>query len=319
MIVPFRRLLLALGLTAACAGAHAQYPARPITMVVPFPPGGTSDSLARIIAKNVGENLGQSVVVENKPGVEGQIAAQDIAKSAPDGYRIALVTSGNFSVLPAMRKNPPYDVVTDFTPIADVGRYAFFLYVNPSVPAKNMREFVAYAKANPGKMSYGSGNGTGVLVFAQIKSLFGIDLLHVPYKGEPPAMTDLLAGRLDAMIATGAGLPFAKEGKLRPLVTLLPTRSPLAPEVPVMREAGMSELPVVIWAAVVGPAGMPKDIVERLNKAVLASLGKPDVVASIEQMGFAVTPGRPEVLGNLIKTQVGAYTKLVKSIGLPLQ
>lgn len=296
--------------------ANAQYPEKPITMVVPFPAGGTSDSLARILAKNVGEAMGTSIIVENKPGVEGQIAAQDIAKASPDGYRIGLVTSGNLSALPAMRSHPPYDVVKDFTPIADIGRYAFFLYVNPDVPVKNFKDFVTYAKANPGKMSYGTGNNTGVLIFSQIKQMFGIDLLHVPYKGEPPAMTDLVAGRVQAMIATAAGLPFAQDGKLNVFVSLLPERTPLAPNVPVFKEIGLGELPVLLWAAIVGPANMPEPIVARLSKEFYAVISKPAVKRQIEELGFAVTPNSSEALGKMIAEQVLAYRQLVKEIGL---
>jgi tripartite-type tricarboxylate transporter receptor subunit TctC len=314
-----KHLYVGLSLTACLAGAHAQYPDKPITMLVPFPPGGTTDALARILAKNVAESLGKPIIVENKPGAEGQLAAQELSRATPDGYKIGLVTSGNMSALPAMRKNPPYDVIKDFTPIADIGRYAFFLFVHSSVPATNFKEFIAYAKANPGKMSYGTGNNTGVLTFAQVQRMVGIELLHVPYKGEPPATLDLVAGRLQAMIGTGAGLPYAKDGKLRTLVTLLPERSALAPDVPVLREIGMSDLPITPWAAIVGPAGLPKEVVERLNKELVAAAGKHDVKAQIEQLGFGVTPGRPETLANLIKDQLAAHRKLVEAIGLPLQ
>ncbi|CAN1543052.1 PBP2_Bug_TTT domain containing protein [Burkholderiaceae bacterium] len=303
-----------------CGGvAHAKYPERPITMVVPFPPGGTSDLLARILAKNVGERMRVNIIVENKPGVEGQIAAQEITKANPDGYKIGLVTSGNLSALPAMRIKPPYDVVKDFTPIADIGRYAFFLYANPEVPVKNFKDFVSYAKANPGKMSYGSGNNTGVLIFAQVKQQFGIDLVHVPYKGEPPAMTDLVAGRVQAMIGTAAGLPFVKEGKLNVFVSLLPERSPLAPNVPVFKEIGLGELPVLLWAGIVGPSNMPKPIVDQLNKEFVAVLADPSVKKQIENLGFAVTPDSPQAFAKLIADQVHAYKKLVTEIGLTLQ
>jgi tripartite-type tricarboxylate transporter receptor subunit TctC len=309
-----------LGFAFACAvTAHAEYPSKPITVVVPFQAGGTSDALARVLAKQVSASLGKPIIIENKPGAEGLLGAQDVAKAAPDGYRIALVTNGNLSALPAMRKVPPYDPVTDFTPIAGIGRYAFFLYVHSSVPAKNFREFVEYAKANPGKMSYGSGNGTGVLTFAQLKSMFGIDLLHVPYKGEPSAIMDLSAGRLQAMIATAVALPYVKDGTLRMLVALLPNRSPLAPNVPVLREIGMGDLPVQIWAGIVGPAGLPKDIVERLNKEFVAAANKPEVRAQIEQMGFALMPARPEAFATMVKEQAGAYRKLVSTIGMPLE
>jgi tripartite-type tricarboxylate transporter receptor subunit TctC len=312
------RLVAGIGFAAIAAAAHAQYPTKPITMVVPFPPGGTTDALARILAKNISESMGKPVIVENKPGAEGQVAAQDLARSVPDGYRIGLVTSGNMSALPAMRKNPPYDVIADFTPIADIGRYAFFLYVHPSVPAKTFNEFIAYAKANPGKMTYGTGNNTGVLTFAQVKRMFNIDLLHVPYKGEPPATTDLMAGRLQAMIGTGAGLSASKEGKLRTLVALLPERSALAPDVPTLREVGMGDLPISPWAAIVGPAGIPKEAVDRLNQELMAAASKPAVKAQIEQMGFAVTPGRPQALANLMKEQLRTHRKLVEEIGLPV-
>lgn len=312
-------LLVGLAFAAMAASAHAQYPTRPISMVIPFPPGGTTDALARILAKNVSASLGQQVIVENRPGAEGQIAAQEVANAQPDGYKIGFATSGNLSALPVMRKAPPYDPVKDFTPIADIGRYAFFLYVHPSVPVKDFKEFISYAKANPGKLSYGTGNNTGVLVFAQVKSTFGIDLVHVPYKGEPPATLDLLAGRVQAMIGTGAGVPYAKDGKLRTLVALLPERSVLAQDVPVLREIGMGDLPVVLWAAIVGPAGMPKDMTEQLNKAFVATLTNPEVRAQIEKLGFAVTPSRPEALGAMIKDQVGAYRNLVNAIGIPLQ
>ncbi len=308
--------MFSLLLTAFGGVVHAQYPEKQITMIVPFPAGGTSDSLARILAKNVGEAMGTSIIVENKPGVEGQIAAQEIAKASPDGYRIGLVTSGNLSALPAMGSQPPYDVEKDFTPIADIGRYAFFLYVNPEVPVKNFKEFVSYAKANPGKMSYATGNNTGVLIFAQIKQQFGIDLLHVPYKGEPPAMTDLLGGRVQAMIATAAGLPFSKDGKLNVVVSLLPERTPLAPNVPVFKELGLGELPVLLWAAIVGPAHMPKPVVDRLNKEFSAVINDPAIKKQIEDLGFSVTPGSAQALGTMMAEQLLTYRELVKKIGL---
>ncbi|NYT61699.1 tripartite tricarboxylate transporter substrate binding protein [Alcaligenaceae bacterium] len=313
------KLLTGLSLVACAAVAQAQYPTKPITMVVSFPPGGTSDSLARLIAKNLSDGIGQPVIVENKPGAEGQIAATDIMKSSPDGYRIGFVTSGNLSALPAMRKTPPYAPATDFTPIADVGRYAFFLFTHPSLPAKDFKEFIAYAKANPGKVSYGTGNATGVLAFGQLKSMFGIDVLHIPYKGEPPATTDLVSGRIDAMIGTAAGLPYVNDGRLRTLVTLLPKRSPLAPETPVLKEIGMGELPVILWAGIVGPAGIPKDIVDRLNQVINTTIAKPEIQAQIEQMGFALTPTTPEAFGLMIKEQVDAYETLAQSIGLKAQ
>jgi len=311
--------LLCLALAAGAGLAHAAYPERPITLVAPFPPGGTSDALARHLAKGVSESLGVPVIVENKPGAEGQLAAQDVAKAAPDGYRIALATSGNLSALPSLRKDPPYDSVKDFTPVADIGRYAFFLFVHPEVPARTFQEFVDYTKANPGKVSYGTGNNTGILAMAQVASMFGLDMLHVRYKGEPPATLDLVANRVQAMIGTAAGLSFVQKGELRALVALLPQRSPLAPDVPLLREAGLGDLPVEMWAAIVGPAGMPADVVVRLNRAFNTVLEDPAQRAQIEALGFALTPSQPQDLAKLLREQAEAYRKLIGEIGMPVQ
>ena len=313
------RPLLCLALAACAAAAHAEYPDKPITLVAPFPPGGTSDALARALAKGASESLGVPIIVENKPGAEGQIAAQDVAKATPDGYRIALATSGNLSALPSLRKEPPYDSVKDFTPIADIGRYAFFLFVHPDLPVKTFQEFVDYAKANPGKVSYGTGNNTGILAMAQLATMFGLDMLHVRYKGEPPATLDLVANRVQAMVGTAAGLTFVQKGQLRALVALLPERSPLAPDVPVLRETGLGDMPVEMWAAIVGPKGMPAHVVERLNRAFTALLETPDGRSQIETLGFAVTPSAPQALGELLRGQAVAYQKLIREIGMPVQ
>ena len=313
-----RWFLLVAGL-AASFHAAAQFPSKPVTLVVPFPPGATTDSIARILAQHASTGLGRPVVVENKPGAEGQLAAQDVAKSPPDGYRLALATSGNLSVLPAMRKNPPYDPVADFTPVADVGRYQFFVYVHPSLPAKTFREFIEHARANPGKLGYGTGNNTGVLAMAAFRSAHGLDMTHVPYKGEPPAIVDLVAGRVQAMVATGIGIPHAKDGRLRMLAALLPQRSPLAPDVPTLRETGQKELDAILWAGVVGPAGIPADVVERLNRDFNAALANPEAVAAIEKLGFTLTPGKADAFGAMIREQVAVYRRLVREAGLPVE
>jgi tripartite-type tricarboxylate transporter receptor subunit TctC len=311
--------LIAVGLLFAAMHASAQFPAKPVTIVVPFPPGATTDAIARIIAQQASTTLGRSIVIDNKPGAEGLLAAQDVAKAAPDGYRILLGTSGNLSVVPASRKNPPYDVATDFTPIADVGRYQFFLYTHPSLPAKTFREFIDYAKANPGKLSYGTGNNTGVINMAGFRSAHGLDMVHVPYKGEPPAVVDLLAGRVQAMVGTGIGIPHAREGKLRMLVALLPKRSPLAPDVPTLVETGQKDLEVILFAGIVGPAGIPADVVQRLNTELNAAMANPDVIAQIEKLGFTLTPTRVDTFGAMLKDQLVAYRKAVRDAGLPIE
>lgn len=310
---------LAAALLLAASHAAAQFPTKPVTIVVPFPPGATTDTIARVIAQQAATTLGKPVLIDNKPGAEGLLAAQDVAKAAPDGYRIMLGTSGNLSVVPASRKNPPYDVATDFTPIADVGRYQFFLYANPALPAKTFKEFIDYAKANPGKLSYGTGNNTGVINMAGFRSAHGLDMVHVPYKGEPPAIVDLLAGRVQVMVATGIGIQHAREGKLRMLVALLPKRSPLAPDVPTLAETGQKDLDVILFAGLVGPAGIPAGVVERLNREFNAAMNNADVIAQIEKLGFTLTPARVEAFGAMLKEQLGVYRKAVRDAGLPIE
>ncbi len=310
---------LAAALLLAASHAAAQFPAKAVTIVVPFPPGATTDTIARVIAQQAATTLGRPVVIDNKPGAEGMLAAQDVAKAAPDGYRIMLGTSGNLSVVPASRKNPPYDVATDFTPIADVGRYQFFLYANPELPAKTFREFIDYAKANPGKLSYGTGNNTGVINMAGFRTAHGLDMVHVPYKGEPPAIVDLLAGRVQVMVATGIGIPYAREGRLKMLVALLPARSPLAPDVPTLAETGQKDLEVILFAGLVGPAGVPAGVVERLNREFNAAMNNADVIAQIEKLGFTLTPARVDTFGAMLKDQLAVYRKAVRDAGLPIE
>ncbi|MSP97560.1 MAG: tripartite tricarboxylate transporter substrate binding protein [Betaproteobacteria bacterium] len=315
---PMKHLLAAV-LLAAASHAAAQFPNRPITIVVPFPPGATTDTIARIIAQQAATTLGKPVLVDNKPGAEGQLAAQDVAKAAPDGYRIMLGTAGNLAVVPASKKSPPYDVARDFTPIADVGRYQFFLYAHPSLPAKTFKEFIDYAKANPGKLSYATGNNTGVINMAGFRSAHGLDMLHVPYKGEPPAMVDLLAGRVQVMVASGIGFPHAREGKLKMLVALLPKRSPLAPDVPTLVEAGQKDLDVILFAGMVGPAGIPADVVARLNREFNAAMNNAEVNTQIEKLGFTLTPGPVNAFDAMLKDQLVVYRKAVREAGLPVE
>ena len=311
--------IVAAVLLVATSHAAAQFPIKPVTIVVPFPPGATTDTIARIIAQQAATTLGRPVLVDNKPGAEGMLAAQDVVRAVPDGYRIMLGTAGNLSMLPALRKDPPYDVAKDFTPIADVGRYQFFLYAHPSLPAKTFKEFIDYAKANPGKLSYATGNNTGVINMAGFRSAHGLDMLHVPYKGEPPAIVDLLAGRVQVMVASGIGFPHAREGKLKMLVALLPKRSPLAPDVPTLVEAGQKELDVILFAGLVGPAGIPANVVERLNREFNAAMNNADVNAQIEKLGFTLTPSRADAFGALLKDQIVVYRKAVREAGLPVE
>src|SRR5512147_529422 len=261
------RFIAALALAAAAFGASAQFPSKPIKIIVPFPAGSATDTITRILGNSVSQAIGQTVVVENKAGADGAIAGAEVAKAPPDGYTLLMATNSPMAAVPAMKKVPPYDPVADFTPITDVGRYTFFLYVNAGLPIKTFQELVAYAKANPGKLNYATGNTTGIVSFAQMNSLVGIDMTHVPYKGEPQGITDLVGGRVQVMWATPTtGLSHVKDGKLRAVATNLKARSALLPEVTTMADVGVPQYSVVSWAALYGPARIPRDVQHRLNK-----------------------------------------------------
>ena len=299
------------------APVGAQYPTKPIRVVVQGPPGSASDTIARVFGQSISASVGQSMVVDNKPGGDGVIAAMEVVKAPPDGYTLLLASNSPMSAVPAMKKSPPYDPVKDFTPITDVGRFTFFLYVNPEVPAKTFSELISYAKANPGKLSYATGNSTGIVGFAQIASIAGIDILHVPYKGEPQGIADVVAGRVSMMWATPTtGLAFVKDERLRVVATSLKTRSNLLPDVPTIYEAGMPQFSIVSWAGLFGPANMPRSVVERINKEFLAAMKRPEVIAAMEKQAFALSPSTPEQLGIYVGEQLETFRAVVKAAGI---
>jgi len=309
-----------LWLAAACllaAPALAQYPNKPIRIVVPFPAGSATDTITRILGQSVSTAIGQPMVVDNKAGADGAIAGAEVAKAAPDGYTLLMATNSPMAVAPAMKKVPPYDPVADFTPITDIGRYTFFLYINAATPIKTFKELVAFAKANPGKLNYATGNTTGIMSFGQMNALAGIDMTHVPYKGEPQAVTDIIAGRVQLLWATPTtGLAHLREGKLRALATNLKSRSSLLPDVPTMAEVGIPQYSVVSWAALYGPARLPREIQARLNKEFHDAMRRPDVIALMEKQAFQMTPSTAEELGAFTKAQLEAYRGILKSIGI---
>ena len=314
------RLLAILGfsaLSALAGSACAQYPTKPIKLIIPFPAGSATDTVGRILAQSVSAAIGQTVVVDNKPGADGAIAGAEAAKAPPDGYTLFLATNSPMAVVPALRKSPPYNPVTDFTPITDIGRYTFFLFSHPSVPAKNFGELIAYAKANPGKLAYATGNTTGIVSFAQMNALAGTDMLHVPYKGEPAAITDLIGGRVQLMFATPTtGLAHVKDGKLHALVTSLKKRSPVLPDVPTIAEAGLPKFSILSWAALYGPAKMPKEVTARLNKEFLAAMKRPEVIAQTDKQAFLLSPSTPEELAVFTKEQMDDYLRILRAAGV---
>jgi tripartite-type tricarboxylate transporter receptor subunit TctC len=316
-----KRLLACFVMFAAAlllaAPVLAQYPNKSIRIVVPFPAGSATDLVARILGQSVSAAVGQPVIVDNKVGADGAIAGGEVVKSAPDGYTLLLATNSPMAAMPAMKKVPPYDPVTDFTPITDVGRYTFFLYINAELPIKSFRELVAYAKANPGKLNYATGNTTGIVSFAQMNSLAGIDMTHVPYKGEPQGIADLVGGRVQVMWATPTtGLAHVKDGKLRALATNLKARSSLLPEVPTMAEVGMPQYSVVSWAALYGPAKMPRELLTRVNKEFTDAMKRPEVIAQMDKQAFPMSPSTPEELGAFTKSQMEAYRTILRAAGV---
>jgi tripartite-type tricarboxylate transporter receptor subunit TctC len=312
-----RRVLASVALAVLCSGVHAQYPNKPVRLIVPFPPGGAAEVGARIFAQPLGQALGQPVVIETKPGADGAIAADATMKAAPDGYTFFYATNTAFSWVPAVRKDPPYDPVNDFTPVSLVGQFGFFLFSHPSVPATNMKELFAHIRANAGKLNYGSGNSTSIVSTAQLLQREKLDVVHVPYKGDGPLMVDLLGGRVHFAIATpGTAAPQVREGKLRALATLLPSRSALLPDAPTMAEAGLKELSVTPWGGIFGPKGLPRDITDRVSRELQAVLKRPEVREAFGKLAFEPRGSTPEELAAYTREQLAVWRRAIADAGI---
>jgi tripartite-type tricarboxylate transporter receptor subunit TctC len=321
MMRAFLRLLVAIGLTLAATGASAQsYPSKPITIVVPFAAGSGTDSIARIIGQYLQNALNQSVVIENKVGASGVLAATYVARAAPDGYTLLMATNSTHSANPHLFKSLAYDPVKDFAPVARAGSYVFMLVVNPDVPAKTLPELVAHAKANPGKLTYASGNTTGIVAGETLKSKAGIDVLHIPYKSTPPALNDVLGGRVSMMfIDLAPGLEHVRAGTLRPLAVTTRERSALLPDLPSLAEAGIPGYDVTSYAALFAPAGTPKEIVDKLNAEIQKIIANPDAKARIAITGFDAFSGPPETLATFVQSELVNWGKLIKDAGIEPQ
>jgi tripartite-type tricarboxylate transporter receptor subunit TctC len=313
-----RRIRILLGIVTALAAtaALAQYPAKPIRIVAPFPAGGALDVVGRIIAAPMSQSLGQPVVVENRPGADGAIAADHVAKSAPDGYTLFLASYTNLSALPNIRSNLPFDPMSDFMPVSLVGKLVFFLTVHPSLPVRNAREFIDYARANPGKLNYVSANATSMMGPALLASFAKLDMHPINYKGEALALNDFMSGRLQLMFISGTLVPHVKDGKLRALATTLETRSPLLPEVPTMVEAGLPAFPINPWIALLVPAKTPKDIVERLSRESNATLKRPEVKTQLDSQGFLGAGSTPEEMKAVMREQLDAWKRTISELQL---
>jgi len=298
----------------------SNYPNRTITLVLPFAAGSGTDTTTRIISQHLSAALGVGIVVENKAGANGMIAATYVARAAPDGYTLLVTTNTTHSANPYLLKTLTYDPVKDFTPIARTGDLPFMLVVNPEVPAKSVAELIAYAKANPGKLTYASGSSSAIVSGATFAHNAGLDLLHVPYKSSPPAMNDVISGRITMMFTDVlTGLPHVNSGALRALAVTTRTRSPLVPELPSMQEAGVPDFDITSWQGYFGPANLPKDIVLRLNDEIRKIVEKPAIKAQLAALGMDAFSGTPEELGTFVNDQLVLWERLVRNAGIEKQ
>ena len=302
------------------AGAQSTYPNRPIKIIAPVQPGGGVDLVARQTGDGLSKALGQPVVIENQSGGGGVVGSQATARAAPDGYTLMVGYVGTHGTNPAVRKLP-YDAIKDFTPIAMVGGTPNVLVVPPSVPANTLRDFIAYAKANPGKLSYGS-SGPGTLThlaMEQLKVAAGLDIVHVPYRGIGPAFADILGGQTQAMLpGLAAALPHIKAGKVKPLAVTGNKRHPLVPDVPTFEELGFAGFDGVQWYGIVGPANVPAPIVTRLNEEINRMLASADFRERLSSEALEPMPMTPDQFGLYIRDDVARWSKLAKERGIQI-
>lgn len=306
---------LVVGALATVQVARAEYPEKPVHLIVPAAPGGAADSNARVVANELGRRLGQPVVIENKPGASGAIGMDAVAKAAPDGYVIGSNNLATFIVGTLTAKQLPYRVDQDFTPISALFTQPNIVSVTPSLPVKTIDELLAYAKANPNKISYGStGQGTSLHVLTEMLRMnTGIQIVHVPYKSAPAAESDLAAGHIQLMIGNFTSMePQIRAGRIRALAITSATRSPLLPNVPTVAQAGAPYLEMVTWAGVVGPKGMPPAIVKKLNTAINEVLSDPKVKKQFESMGSEPSVKSPDEFGEQIKADLKKWGDVIR-------
>lgn len=316
-------LAIALLGTSSLAAAQSRdagaYPMRPLRLLVPFPPGGGNDILARTVGQRLSEIIGQQVVVDNRGGAGGVIGATLAANAPPDGYTLLLGSLGNLAHNPALKDNLPYQPIRDFAPVSLLATSAFLLAVNPAVPAKSVKALIALARATPGKLVYASaGAGSSLHMTAELfKHATGTNMLHVPYKGTGPAITDLVGGRVELIFSTMPPvLPHVKSGKLRALGVTTVTRAGAAPDVPTIAEAGVPGFEVSNWQGIVLPAKTPAVVVRQLNHDLLATLKLPGMSDALAAQGLEAAGGTPGQFGALMKAEIAKYTQVVKAAGI---
>ncbi len=316
-----RRLLRACALTLACAApalAHAAWPEKPITLIVPWAAGGSTDILARVLSEGLTQSLGQPVIVENRSGASCNIGSTFVARAKPDGYTLLVGSMSTHTMNQALYSSMPFDGVKDFTPIAELALVTNTMVVHPSVPASNVKEFIDYVKANPDKVAYASaGQGsTNHLSAALFEKAAGVKMMHIPYRGGAPAVLDTVAGRTQVLFSAGTQtLPHVQTGKLKLLAVTEAQRSPLLPDVPTVAET-LPGYELSVWYGAFGPAGMPPALTTRLNQEINKILKRPDVIKKMGDMGVLLLDTMPEQFGQVLARDADKYGKLIKELGI---
>lgn len=307
-------------MTAAAPVVAQSYPERPVTLIVPWPAGGGVDTMGRVSAEILRKSLGQSVVVENKGGAGGNIGTAIAAHARPDGYTLLMASTTPNAVNEHLYSRPGYDAQADFAPIALVGATPNILVVPANSPFKSVDELIAYAKANPGKLTFGSGGigSTQHLAGVRFMQAAKIDMLHVPYKGTAPAEADLMAGHVSVMLDTAPSIPLIAAGKLRALAVAAAKRTPVLPDVPTLDELGVAEVYITTWYGVMAPTGTPAEIIQRLNKDIVQALATPELRKKMAEMGADTVPGSPQDFGHFISSESERYKHIVKASGARL-
>jgi tripartite-type tricarboxylate transporter receptor subunit TctC len=306
------------GLAPGWAMAQSDYPTRPVTLVVPFPAGGSTDLVARVVAQKMTDGLGQQVLVENKGGAGGNLGSAAVAKSDPDGYTILMGTVATHALNPAIYKKMPFDAVADFAPISLLVTVPNVLVVNPDLPAKSVQELIALAKEKPGELSYASsGNGTPLHLSGELfKSMAGIDIVHIPYKGAGPALTDLLGNHVSIMFDNlPSSTGYIKEGRLRGLAVTTAERAASMPELPTMAESGLPGYETYTWNALFAPAGTPPAVIERLNAEAVKAVQDPEVKAKLAEFGATAVGSTPDELAAHVQAELAKWAPVVKASG----
>ncbi|NMJ40074.1 tripartite tricarboxylate transporter substrate binding protein [Roseomonas sp. JC162] len=316
--LPRRALLAAPLLAPAVLRAQGAWkPSRPVTMIVPFAAGSGTDTVARMLGALLEQDWGIQVVIDNRPGANGAIAAVTTARAAHDGHTVMITTNSPHGATPALMKRPTYDAVADFSPLSRMGTYIFVFAVNDQVPVRSMQDFLAMAKAQPGQLTCASGNTTGVVGAAMLNRIGGIDVTHVPYRSSPPAMTDVIAGRITSMFAdVASSRAFLQEGKLRPLGITSAQRTPLFPDWPALSEVGLPGFEMLSWMGAVGPARMPEEVVGAWNAAIRKVWDRPETVRRLGDVGIEKVTSTAAEFGAFIRQQIAFWGEQARAAGI---